>query len=349
MLKVGEEKPGVPIKGSRHANGDAPRNGGPPPPPPSIWKSRLPSWLYDTLELLTTSRGIGWKFGAGVYIPKEHRPLERSAFLSATLVTALENFLIFDACESFIKLVPGVGSPQGGTIFRPELPFFQRYALSTAIHLATGTSILAGFELCYDLFTLVAVGLLSHEPSSWPPIMDNPWQSDSLHIFWSKRWHQLLRETFFVCGGFVGGVLAGNLGILFGTFLGSGLYHEIAAYALGHGFDHRVIFFFVLQAPLLISEKLWVRATGHRIGGIYGRLWVYFCIIILGQPLGTWATYRRINQGLTNLLVDSWHTRGLGGGYILDPNMSPVRLLLIPFLRRLTAFLGLHRLSALLG
>lgn len=331
MLKVGEEEPGVPIKDACHANGDAPPKG-PRPSPPSIRKSRLPDCLYDALELVFTWRGIGWKFGASLYVPKEHRPLERSAFLSATMVSLLENFLIFDACESFIKLVPGVGSPQGGTIFRPELPFLQRYVLSTAIHVATGSCILSGFQLYYDLLTLTGVGLLSHEPSSWPPVMDNPWQSDSLHIFWSKRWHQLLRQTFFVYGGFVGRFLAGNLGILFGTFFGSGLYHEAAAYALGQGFDYRVIYFFVLQAPLLLSERLWARITGHRIGGIYGRLWVYFCIIILGQPL-----------------VDSWHTRGLGGGYILDPNMSPIRRLLIPCLQQVTRFLGLRHLSALLG
>ena len=286
MLKVGEELPGVPIKDSCHANGNAPHKGV-RPSPPSTRKSRLPDWLYDTLELIFTWRGIGWKFGGDLYIPKEYKPLERSAFLSATMVSVLENFLIFDACESFIKLVPGVGSPQGGTIFRPELPFLQRYVLSTAVHVATGSCILAGFHLSYDFLTLIGVGLLSHEPSSWPPIMDNPWQSDSLHIFWSKRWHQLLRETFFVYGGFVGGFLAGNLGTLFGTFFGSGLYHEAAAYALGYGFDHGVIYFFVLQAPLLLLERLWVRITGHRVSGIYGRLWVYFCIIILGQPLGT--------------------------------------------------------------
>ena len=284
MLKVGEEEPGVPIKDSCHANEDAPLKGR----RPSTQKSRLPGWLYDALEPVFTSRGIGWKFGAGLYIPKEHRPLQRSAFLRATMVSVLENFLIFDACESFIKLVPDVGSPQGGTIFRPELPFLQRYVLSTVIHIATGSYILSGFQLFYsDLPTLIGVGLLSHEPSSWPPVVDNPWQSDSLHVLWSKRWHQLLRETFFVYGGFVGGFLAGSLGTLFGTFFGSGLYHEATAYALGRGFDCRGIYFFVLQAPLLLLERMWVHITGHRVSGIYGRLWVYFCIIILGQPLGT--------------------------------------------------------------
>lgn len=333
MLKIGEEKPGVLAKSPHEMNGKAhPDGAGPPPAPSSVWRRRLPAWMYDSLELLLTNRGIGWKFGVGMHIPKEHRSLERSAFLSTTLASCLHSFLVVDACESFIKLVPGVKSPEGGTIFRPELPIPQRYILSTAVHVATGTAIGAGFEMCYDLASLVGVGLLSNDPSSWPPVMDHPWLSDSLHVFWAKRWHQLVRETFFVFGGFFGGLIAGNVGTVFGTFIGSGLFHECGAYGLGRGFDPHVIFFFALQAPLLILERVWTRTTGHRVKGICGRLWVYFCIVILAQPL-----------------VDSWHRRGFGGGYIVDPRMSPTRLLLIPFLRWFTEILGLHTVSALLG
>ncbi|KIO02680.1 hypothetical protein M404DRAFT_1001893 [Pisolithus tinctorius Marx 270] len=333
MLKIGEEKPGVSIKSPNRRNG----SGSPGDPDAltatsSVWQRRLPAWMYDSLELLLTNRGIGWKFGAGVYIPKEHRSLERSAFLSETLASFLHSFLVFDACESFIKLVPGLNTPEGGTMFRPELPIPQRYILSTAVHIATGSAIVAGFDLYYHLSTLVGVGLLSNEPSSWPPVMDHPWQSDSLHIFWAKRWHQILRETFFVYGGFFGGLVAGNIGTVFGTFIGSGLFHEAGAYGLGRGFDPHVVFFFALQAPLLILERIWTRSSGHRVKGIYGRLWVYFCIVVLGQPL-----------------VDSWHRRGLGGGYVIDPRISPSRLLLIPFLRWFTELLGLHSVSVLLG
>lgn len=287
MLKIGETKLGAP-KSSYQTNGDAyPDTQSSSQAKPSVWKQRLPAWLYDPIELLLASRGIGWQFGTGLYIPEDNRPLERSSFLTATLVSFLQSFLILDVCESFLKLIPGVGSPEGGTIFRPELPFPQRYILSTLIHTATGTSIVAGFEICYDLLTIIAVGFFASEPSSWPPVMHSPWKSDSLHTFWAKRWHQLLRETFFICGGFPGGILAGNLGIVIGTFMGSGLYHEAGAYALGRGFDPLVIFFFALQAPLLVIEKLWKNATGHHVGGFYGRLWTYFCIFILGQPLGT--------------------------------------------------------------
>ncbi|KAI6147305.1 hypothetical protein BKA82DRAFT_640346 [Pisolithus tinctorius] len=333
MLKVGEEKLSVFVNPPNQRRGGTSTDGtNASRTSPSIWERHLPSWLYDALELFCTLRGIGWTFGVGVHVPREHKSLERFVFLRQTLASALRRFVVLDFCESFVKLVPGVNSPEGGTIFRPELPIPQRYILSTAVHVATGSMFIASFELLYDLFTLIGVGLLFNDPLSWPPVMDHPWQSDSLHEFWAKRWHQLLRETFFVYGGFIGGAIAGNIGIVFGTFLGSGLLHELAICSHGRGLDPQGILFFVQQAPLLILEKLWTRVTGHRVNGIYGRLWVLFCIVILGQSL-----------------VDSWHRRGLGGCYVIDPRISPVRLLLLPCLGWFTEFLGLHRISALLS
>jgi hypothetical protein len=290
------------------------------------------AWLYDALEVILSNRGLGWKFGIGIHVPREERSLERNSFLFATFISFVGNYMIFDLLESLIKLVPDVGTPHGGTIFKAELPFFYRYALSTAIHVATGSCILAGFELFYDFIAIFAVLLLESSPSAWPPVLDHPWQSDSLHIFWSKRWHQLLREIFFVFGGFFGKVIAGKFGMLFGTFIGSGLYHEFAAYALGRGFDTIVPLFFMLQAPLLLCEKAWYKYTGYRVGGLYGRLWVYFCIIILGQPLS-----------------NSWHRRGLGGGLMLPPSLSPARQFIIPSIRYSLNGMGINILEFIVG
>ncbi|KAG1745973.1 uncharacterized protein EDB91DRAFT_1119897 [Suillus paluster] len=312
MLKVDEVRPGVARNSDAiKANGDAHAK----PVRSELVGSAL-AWLYDALEVILSYRGLGWKFGVGVHVPHDERSLERNSFLFATLTSFLKNYLIFDLFESFVKLVPDVGTPHGGTIFKAELPFLYRYALSTAIHISTGSCILAGFELSYDFITIFAVLFLGSSPSAWPPVMDHPWQADSLHSFWAKRWHQIFRQTFFVFGGFLGRILAGNMGMLFGTFIGSGLYHEFAAYALGRGFDIIVPMFFALQAPLLLCERVWCKYTGCRVGGLYGRLWVYFCIIILGQPLS-----------------DSWYRRGLGGGLMIPPSLSPTRQFIIPSIR----------------
>ena len=299
MLKADETKPGVLSKSSsvsQCTNGSS-HNGAPLSAeckdemssysaPPTRRNTPLPPWLYDTLEVACTGRGLGWQFGADLYVPNDPRPSERAAFLRATAIFTLKHFLIFDMLESLIKLVPEVGSPQGGTIFKPNLPFLQRYILSTAIHLASGTCLIAGFEMSHGLITLFALTALCSSPEMWPPLMDNPWMSDSLHFFWARRWHQMLRQTFFVYGGFPGKWLAGDIGMLFGTFFASGLYHECSAYLLGRGFSWLVVLFFTAQAPLLLLERLWRRTTGRRVGGLYGRLWVYFCIFVMAQPLG---------------------------------------------------------------
>ncbi|KAF8442943.1 hypothetical protein L210DRAFT_3502855 [Boletus edulis BED1] len=139
-----------------------------------------------------------------------------------------------------------------------------------------GTCLISGFEMvhgCIILFDLVA---LSGSPETSAPLMDN-WTSDSLPVFWAKRWH-------------IGKWLAGDVGMLFGTFLASGMYYECSAYILGKGFDWSVVLFFMAQAILLLAEKLWRRTTARQTGGIYARLWVH------------WPNHERI-RGLGEVLL----------------------------------------------
>ncbi|KAH9480642.1 hypothetical protein JR316_0007242 [Psilocybe cubensis] len=312
MLKVGESRPGV-KKGKAKdtlngtVNGYAIESAGHP---------YVATWFYDAMEVAHTLRGLQWKFGQGVHIPKHTRPLERSAFLKATLDSFIKNFLVLDFLESLLKLFPGVGEPLGGSMFYPELAPVARYTVSTIIHLLTGSALLSGFGMVYDLITLIAVGLMDGSPLSWPPVMENPWISESMHEFWAKRWHQLLRQTFLVFGGYPGKWLAGNVGMLFGAFIASGLFHECAMYSMGRGFDHFPTLFFAMQGPILIIERLWRRFTGKKVGGWPGRLWVYFDMFILAQPM-----------------INAWHRRGLGGGLVIPPILSPTRLIVLPLVK----------------
>ena len=248
----------------------------------------LPPWAQDALELMFSMRGLGWDFGRGVYTPPSTRPQERGAFLRATLRSFLLSFLVLDLLDATLKLVPGVGDPSGGSIFLPHLPRPTRFLLSTAIHVLTGSALVAGFGMVYDLITLLAVAGLGHAPAAWPPVMDKPWAAQSLHEFWAKRWHQLFRQTFLVFGGIPGRKIAGDVGLVLGTFLASGLFHECTILAMGGGWDSRVPLFFLLQGGSVLGERIWKRVTGRRVAGFLGRLWVYFDIIILGQPLGSW-------------------------------------------------------------
>lgn len=276
MLKNGESKPGQ-LKGKASAaNGHA---------VVPVTRTGHLAWFVDAVELQHTLRGLQWKFGRGVYIPEHIRPLSRMPFLKETLKSFIKYFLLLDVLETCIKLFPGVGTPAGGSIFYPDLPLMQRYAVSTLIHMLTGSALLAGFHMVYDLITLIAVGVFNDTPTAWPPVMDQPFTSSSMHELWAKRWHQLLRRTFVVYGGVPGKWLAGDLGAVFGTFLASGLYHECAIYTMGRGFDHTVTVFFALQGPILVGERMWRRITGKRVGGRIGRYWVYLVMFVGAQPM----------------------------------------------------------------
>ncbi|KAH6911396.1 hypothetical protein BKA70DRAFT_854773 [Coprinopsis sp. MPI-PUGE-AT-0042] len=313
MLKVGEVRPGVRKGKAKQANGSAHTNGN-----ASTLEEHHNFFLYDSFEVVHTLRGLQWKFGQGVHIPPPDRPLERNAFLKATLYSFIKNFILLDVLESLVKLFPGVGTPVGGTIFYSELSPIPRYLVSTTIHMLTGSAILSGFGMVYDLITYIAVWICDSSPRSWPPVMDGPWTAESMHEFWAKRWHQLLRQTFLVFGGYPGRFLGGTMGMVFGTFLASGLFHEMAMLSMGRGYDHSATIFFALQGPVLVLERVWKKTTGRKVTGWPGRLWVYFIMFVAAQPM-----------------VNAWHRRGLGGGMVIPPFISPFRIFVLPLLQRL--------------
>ncbi|KAF5385687.1 hypothetical protein D9757_005537 [Collybiopsis confluens] len=324
MLRIGESRPNEP-KGKEKAatNGDAQHANGLHPklePENSSSYSSFSSAIGDAIRLIHEMRGLGWKYGTGVHFPPPTRSLERSKFLQATFWSFIAHYLLLDLLESIIKIFPRVGTPAGGSIFYQNLPSPQRYVVSTAIHLLTGSALLSGFHMVYNLVTFIAVYICDDSPALWPPVMDHPWSSDSMHIFWAKRWHQLLRRTFVVYGGYPGKWIAGDWGAVLGTFLASGLFHECSIYAMGRGFDPIVPLFFISQAPILILEKLWRITTGQRVRGWLGTLWVYFVMFILAQPL-----------------TDSWHRRGLGGGMVIPPFISPAKFILPVLIRTFNA------------
>lgn len=326
MLKVGETQPGV-IKGksSGQATADGTRSRNP----------YIATWLYDAIELAHSMRGLQWKFGQGIHIPKATRPLERTAFLYATLSSFIQNFLILDILEALLKLFPGVGTPMGGSMFYPTLAPSARYTVSTVIHMITGTALLSGFRMVYDLITLFAVGCLDSSPLSWPPIMGDPWRSESMHTFWAKEWHQVLRQTFVVFG-YPGKWIAGDSGMVFGVFLASALFHTCAMHNPYLGFDYVTVAFFMSQGLVLLLERLWRRLTGRKVGGWIGRLWVYLILFAGGQPMGnlSFESFSLYFYLIFILTVDAWHRRGLGGGMVIPPFFSPTRLIVLPLVKR---------------
>ncbi|KAL6309328.1 hypothetical protein BKA93DRAFT_759611 [Sparassis latifolia] len=275
----------------------------------------LPLWLHDALDVGLAFRGIGWDFGDGYLVPSR-RPTERGAFLWTTFLEILKKVLIVDFIDSFVKLVPNLGTPSGGSIFFPGLPPIQRYTFSTILNVAIELLMNLGFDVSFNCVTFIGVALHVRDPSYWREFQDKPWLASSLHELWSKRWHQVWRHPFMIVGGYSGGWIAGRVGALMGTFLASGLYHECGIFLLGKGVDHRVTLFFLLHGVGVLLEGVWRKLTGKKVGGIMGRVLVALSLLGLGQ-----------------ILSDSFGLAGIAGATIIPWQLSPTRLLLFPLIR----------------
>lgn len=276
-------------------------------------RSGLVRNLKDLANVFVNIRGIGWDFGTDypLHIPREWRQTEPvGVFLRQTAVQLCLSILLFDLLDCIFKLIPGVGTPNGGSIFLPQLPSLQRYSLSTLITLMTGLFVVFAFQMWYNYFTLIGVGLLGHSPFSYPPLFDTPWKAQSVSSFWGARWHQLARQSFFIYGGYPLQWLctiavslcgaknsktarrAGEVGLVVGTFIGSGVFHGIGIWTMHAGsgekggIDYQAIIYFTVCSLVVLAERSFKVATGRKVGGVLGWLWTAFWILGASQKMG---------------------------------------------------------------
>jgi hypothetical protein len=262
--------------------------------PPEKEELKGTSFIYDVREgfnVIFSLRGLEYDWGQDVAVPRETRSLERTAFLRKTFRNLVYDLLIIDFIDSVWKLFPPFQNEMGGSIFVTSLPWPTRYILSSILHYSGGIMLGQLFQTFYDFFTFAGVLVLGQSPKVWPPIFDRPFRQESMISFWAVGWHQILRRTFFVCGGLPGQWIGeklgfgGGTGLLFGTFFGSALYHEMPFYLLGLGFDWRAPAFFMQHACCIFLERVWRRVTGRRVAGWTGFVWGLFVMGILSQNI----------------------------------------------------------------
>ncbi|KAH8104954.1 hypothetical protein DFH11DRAFT_1836750 [Phellopilus nigrolimitatus] len=329
-FKVGEARPGAdrtpaiskkdydPADPARPADADVPAAGA---ATPRVRAScRVACWMRSSCSSRSAASA-----GTLARTCTSRRSASRSRaspFVAATLNSFAYNFAALDLLEASIKLVPGVGSPRGG-VHLPAGP--AAAAALRAQHGGAQSRAAArcsrGSRWCYDLrgarggrAARARAGVVAARARRAVP------RGEPARVR-GERWHQLLRHTFVVFGGAPGAALAGAPGMALGAFLASGVYHELSSVAMGRGVDARVVAFFAAQGAFVILERVWRRVTGRRVGGWPGRVWLYFDIMVLGQPM-----------------IDAWHMKGLGGGRMIPPVISPTRQLLFPLLSRLTGY-----------
>jgi hypothetical protein len=266
--------------------------------------------FWNTWDLLFSTRGIGWNWPRGLIVPKPAFETDsRIAFVLLSAARLALHALAFDACiQTICMLSPDTfGSLNGGSLFDHTLPpllEFLRYVFVS--FLAVWMTYFA-IQWSYQFLAIVGIVLFQQHPSQWPPLFDSPWLSTSLTELWGRRWHQMMRELLVTFGMRPFNYLFGRLGGLFGAFLVSGIFHDIELRAFGRGGNSVVVIgFWVMNSVGVILERIWTKATGKRVGGVWGWTWTFGWLALWG----VWV-------------VDEWAKAGRFGALSLPGELKP--------------------------
>ncbi|KAG8216341.1 hypothetical protein J3R82DRAFT_6417 [Butyriboletus roseoflavus] len=250
-------------------------------------KNSTPSTLMDALDLAVTERGYGWDWSRRMYFPPETRPSNRTGFvLYATLSAALHALICGTMRMAVRSFYPaGLGSISGGSIFDETLPFHLRYFRSSIITIICSLATYSLLQMAYDVCTVLGILILGQDPAQWPPGFDAPWRSTSLAEFWGRRWHQWLRHTLLDMGGYPLSFIFGRTGLVIGTFLASGVCHQIGLSTVDTTSGPWVLVGFGMMAPGMFAEDAFKQLTGRKVCGLAGWIWTMSWILLWGNVI----------------------------------------------------------------
>jgi hypothetical protein len=277
--------------------------------------------LLDAWDLFFAFRGVGWNWSRGLHLPLippgSRYAAKRGPFLVRTFGALIFCVIAIDSLLYFVQWFDPstIGSTKGGSIFDPDLPPFLRYSRSWMLSLIGAMMVYVMIRIGYDFCSVIGVGVIQQDVVHYPPLFDNPWIPTSIHQFWSRGWHQILRDSFINLGAvpmihMTGSRAAGVLG----AFFISGILHDAATRNMGKGSDSLYICgFFMMNGVGILLEQAWRKFTGYRVGGMLGGIWSYIWIISWNQ-----------------LFVDAWARTGVFGSIIIPPQIRPSVLLFGP-------------------
>ncbi|KAG6371923.1 hypothetical protein JVT61DRAFT_8932 [Boletus reticuloceps] len=249
-----------------------------------------PSTIMDAIDLVSNFRGHGWDWSRyRSYIPRETRPANCMAFVLYASLSAVAHALICGAFHrAILTLVPTRAGPitEGSTIFDDTLPFPVQYLRATMISALFAIDIYATMQMSYDLCTVLGILVLGQDPVQWPPAFNAPWRATSLSSLWGCRWHQFLRHTFLILGGYPLSVVLGRAGLIIGAFLASVLWHHTSLITL----DSQVEMWWMLvgfgmMGPGILAERVFYQLTGRRVGGVLGWVWTMVSLMLWGNMI----------------------------------------------------------------
>ncbi|KAI6046703.1 hypothetical protein EDC04DRAFT_2887546 [Pisolithus marmoratus] len=247
-----------------------------------------PSILIDALDLVTNLRGIDWNWCEGLRVSPDTRPTSRLRFAIYVLLSALYHSFICGTSHIAVQALASKEFPvlSGGTTFDDPLASLIHFARCSIVSILLAFDIYTGMQTVYDICSFIGVTVVQQDPAQWPPAFDEPWKATSLHEFWGYRWHQLARRTFIVLGGWPLGFVFGRVGYVLGSFLASGIIHNIAVAMLDQNAEWwSMLLWFGMMALGIIIEHVFKQVTGKRVGGWPGRVWTMAWLLMSGNMM----------------------------------------------------------------
>ncbi|KAI9573448.1 hypothetical protein HD554DRAFT_2035262 [Boletus coccyginus] len=263
--------------------------------------------FWNALDLMFNMRGIGWNWPRGLIVPKPAFETEsRIVFVLLSATRLAFCAFSFDACLQIMRVFfpDTLGSVDGGSLFDHTLPPHLELLRSVFVCFSAIWMGYFTIQFTYVSLAIVCVVLLQQRPSQWQPLFDSPWLSTSLGEFWGRRWHQIMRDVVLSLGGRPFGCLFGRLGGVLGAFLVSAVIHIIELWSLGRGGNVAVTFsFWMMNGVGVVLERIWTKATGRRVGGVWGRVWTFGWLTLWGvRMVDEWAKAGRF--GMRSLPVE---------------------------------------------
>ncbi|KAH7882093.1 membrane bound O-acyl transferase family-domain-containing protein [Phlebopus sp. FC_14] len=280
--------------------------------------------LWNAFDLLINVRGIGWNWPSGLRIPAP--TLKTNSRLHFVALSAARFAVYAFAYDATVEAIRAF-SPQefssltGGTIYDHSLPAGWQFLRCIAISFLTVWMAYFAMQWAYQMAAIVFVILFQQHPLQWPPLFDAPWLSTSLRDLWGRRWHQMMRHMLLSLGGQPFTYLLGRPGGVIGTFLLSGIFHDIELRSVGRGGNSLVVIgFFTMNGVGVVLEWAWKKVVGKPVGGVLGWMWTFTWLALWGTPV-----------------VDEWAKAGRFGTDNLPGGFRPAMLVwswVQPFLQR---------------
>ncbi|KAG8909195.1 hypothetical protein FRC02_007949, partial [Tulasnella sp. 418] len=169
-------------------------------PIPDTMRGRL---LYS-LDLILTIRGTSmmknraYKWASAEVFEFDPN-MSKKDFVESKLKNLALDYLIIDISDTITKTRPWNNSYPNNSPSPchpiTTLPVHRQLVQSVAICVYLFMAV----EMGQEILAVIAVSVFGSHPSSWPPLFNSPFSSQSLTDFWSKRWHTSLKRWFTRC------------------------------------------------------------------------------------------------------------------------------------------------------